>query len=59
MKNLGYNVVALLSGAVIGAAVALLTAPQSGERTRRMIGQMVDDGIEKAKKGCQKMHVCE
>lgn len=59
MKNLGYNVCALLGGAVVGAVTALLVAPQSGQRTRKMIGQMVDEGIEKAKKGYQKIQMSE
>lgn len=39
--NNGYSggqvVMALLGGAALGAAVALLTAPQSGAKTREMI----------------------
>lgn len=55
MKKMGYNACALFCGAAIGAAIALLLAPQSGERTRKMIGDMVDDGIEKARKGYRKI----
>ncbi len=54
-----YSLCALLGGAAIGAAAALLLAPQSGERTRKMIGRMVDEGVEKAKEGCRKMRMCE
>lgn len=33
-------------GAAVGASVALLYAPQSGERTRRLIGRKLADGRE-------------
>jgi gas vesicle protein len=35
-----------LSGAAIGAAVALLYAPQSGEQTRDQIGRKAGEGRE-------------
>lgn len=35
-----------LTGAAIGAAVALLYAPQSGEETRRQLRQKADEGRE-------------
>lgn len=38
----------LVLGAVIGAGVALLTAPQSGRRTRRRIRRAADDLKETA-----------
>ena len=38
----------LLLGAVIGAAVALLYAPQSGEETRRLVKEKALDVKEKA-----------
>lgn len=59
MKKMCYSLCALLGGAAIGAAAALLLAPQSGERTRKMIGRMVDEGVEKAKEGCRNMRMCE
>lgn len=40
----GERFVWFLAGATIGAAVALLYAPQSGDRTRRLIGQKLADG---------------
>jgi gas vesicle protein len=40
----GGKVVWFLTGAAIGAAVALLYAPQSGERTRRMIARKAEEG---------------
>lgn len=39
---------AFLGGAVAGAAIALLLAPEKGEVTRRKIKGMVDHGIEEA-----------
>ena len=33
-----------LVGAAVGASVALLYAPQSGDRTRRLIGRKLADG---------------
>jgi gas vesicle protein len=44
--NGGDKIVWFLTGAALGAAVALLYAPQSGERTRRMIGKKVREGRE-------------
>ena len=43
-RDNGENLVWFLVGATIGAAVALLYAPQSGERTRRLIGEKLADG---------------
>ncbi len=42
----GEKVICFLIGAALGAAVALLYAPQSGERTRRVIGKRVREGRE-------------
>jgi gas vesicle protein len=43
-QNSGENFVWFLTGAAVGAAVALLYAPQSGERTRRQLGRKLSDG---------------
>ena len=40
----GERLIWFLVGATVGAAVALLYAPQSGDRTRRLIGQKLADG---------------
>ena len=36
-----------LVGAVVGGGIALLLAPQSGERTRRQLRRMAEDAKEK------------
>jgi gas vesicle protein len=43
-KNLAW----FLAGASVGTAIALLFAPQSGEDTRRMIGEQARKGGKKA-----------
>jgi len=43
MEN-GNKVIWFLTGAAIGAAVALLFAPASGEETRKYIGKKAEEG---------------
>lgn len=45
----------LLIGAVIGGAVALLYAPQSGTETRRMVKEKALEAKEKAAKAVSKI----
>ena len=45
-RNNGESLVWFLIGAAAGASVALLYAPQSGDRTRRMLGRKLADGRE-------------
>lgn len=45
-ENGGEKLVWFLLGAAAGAAVALLYAPQSGDRTRRMLSRKVREGRE-------------
>lgn len=42
-NNLSENVMWFFLGATVGAAAALLYAPQSGERTRRLIVRKLSD----------------
>ncbi|HFB98861.1 MAG TPA: YtxH domain-containing protein [Bryobacterales bacterium] len=39
----GVGVLTFLIGVAVGAGVALLTAPQSGQRTRRQIARKAED----------------
>ena len=45
-KNNGESLVWFLIGAAAGASVALMYAPQSGDRTRRMLGRRLAEGRE-------------
>ena len=44
----GGLVVAFIAGAAVGAAVALLFAPASGEQTREYLGQRAREGRDRA-----------
>ena len=44
----GVVLLSFLVGGLIGAGVALLVAPKTGEETRRMIKDMAEDAKEKA-----------
>lgn len=44
----GTVIVAFVLGAVVGAAVALLMAPASGEETRRVLGEKAREGRQRA-----------
>ena len=46
MKTLGY-LCAFLGGAIAGAAIGLLAAPEKGEDTRNKIADAVDDFCKK------------
>jgi gas vesicle protein len=45
-RNNGESLVWFLIGAAAGAGVALLYAPQSGDRTRRLLGRKIAEGRE-------------
>lgn len=44
----GSIITAFILGALTGAAVALLMAPQSGEETRRILGDRAREGADRA-----------
>jgi len=50
----GSILLAFLLGAVSGAAVALLYAPQSGDRTREYLGQKAREGRQRAAEFAEK-----
>ena len=50
----GSILLAFLLGAVSGAAVALLYAPQTGERTREYLGQKAREGQRRAAEYAEK-----
>jgi gas vesicle protein len=43
-RDNGENVLWFLVGAAMGAGVALLYAPQAGDKTRRLLGRKIADG---------------
>lgn len=47
------NLVCFMLGAAVGAAVALLYAPQEGAETRKQIGDKAKDAREKAEAAAQ------
>jgi gas vesicle protein len=49
----GTVIVAFVLGALTGAAVALLTAPASGEETRRVLGEKAREGRERAEEAAR------
>lgn len=60
----GIAVISFLAGAVMGAAIALLTAPRSGRETREMLSEYGDELREKARHlpeevKCQAGHAVE
>lgn len=48
MKGSVGMIVAFFGGAIVGAAAALLLAPESGKNTRRKIREYVEDGVDTA-----------
>jgi len=45
----GTVIVSFLAGAALGAGLALLYAPKSGQETREQIADLADDAVEKIK----------
>ncbi len=53
-ENKGDLLVGLFIGGVIGLALGILFAPQSGKETREEIARHADDFLAKAKEECKK-----
>lgn len=49
MKNTGIAIVSLVGGMIIGSALTMLFAPQSGAELRRKIKDSIDDEIDRVK----------
>ena len=45
----------LAGGIVIGAAAALIVAPQTGEETRKQIAEVAEDAKKRAKDYCEQL----
>ena len=49
MKNTGIAIVSLVGGLIIGSALTMLFAPQSGPELRRKIKESLGDEIDRMK----------
>ncbi len=47
-KDVSSIILSFLVGGLVGAAVALILAPESGRKTRRRIKEFAEDVVEKA-----------
>ena len=53
--NVGNGIIWFVAGAALGATIALLYAPASGEETRRKIGQKTTEGRDALKESGREM----
>lgn len=58
MKNLGF-ISAFIGGAVAGAALGILLAPNKGSETRSKITNTIDDFLRRHNVRLSKQEVCE
>ena len=58
MKGLGY-IGAFIGGAIAGAALGLLMAPESGKDTRAKISEKVEDFLKKHNIKLSRKEVCD
>jgi len=56
MKNTGIILASLLGGLIVGSALTMLFAPQSGPETRKQIKDFINDEIDKMKETVGKVH---
>lgn len=56
MKNTGIILASLLGGLIVGSAITVLFAPQSGPETRKQIKDFITDEIDKMKEKVEKVH---
>ncbi len=56
MKNTGIILASLLGGLIVGSALTMLFAPQSGPETRKQIKDFINDEIDKMKEKVDKVH---
>lgn len=55
MKNTGIILASLLGGLIVGSALTVLFAPQSGPETRKQIKDFINDEIDKMKEKVEKV----
>lgn len=55
MKNTGIVIASLIGGALVGSALAILFAPQSGSETRKQLKDLIDEEIDKVKEAAEEV----
>ncbi len=50
-----YGTIGLIGGLALGAGIGLLTAPQSGTRTRQQVTAMLEDAADYAKETAERL----
>ncbi len=59
MKNTGIAIVSLVGGMIVGSALTMLFAPQTGAETRKQIKDFIEDEIEKVRCKCDEKGNCD
>ncbi len=59
MKNTGIAIVSLVGGLVIGSALTMLFAPQSGSETRKQLKDFIEDELNKVRCKCDESGNCD
>ena len=55
MSNLGKGAALFVGGAIVGAAVALLLAPKSGEEIRQQMADYADEAKKRMQDYCEQL----